>query len=108
MIFLIGGLASGTGAYAATLDVDDAKIAHTEEWELPDDDVALEALADAMSRRYEVIIGAEIGCGLVPVAREERARRECVGRFHCLLAERAQTVVRLYCGIPQVLKGELP
>ena len=30
------------------------------------------------------------------------------GTMACLLAERADTVVRVCCGIPQVLKGNLP
>ena len=34
--------------------------------------------------------------------------REQAGRLACLLAERADTVIRVCCGIPQVLKGELP
>ena len=38
----------------------------------------------------------------------ERAARERAGRLCCLLAERADTVVRVFCGIPKVIKGELP
>lgn len=34
--------------------------------------------------------------------------REAAGRLACLLAQRADTVVRVYCGLPQVLKGEPP
>ena len=36
------------------------------------------------------------------------AAREAAGRLACLLARRADAVVRVYCGLPQVLKGELP
>ena len=39
---------------------------------------------------------------------EERAAREAAGRLSCLLAERAETVVRVFCGLPAVLKGSLP
>ena len=38
----------------------------------------------------------------------ERERREAAGRLSCLLAERAETVVRVCCGLPQLLKGEWP
>ena len=30
------------------------------------------------------------------------------GRLACLLAERADCVVQMFCGLPTVLKGELP
>ncbi len=55
-----------------------------------------------------VVIAAETGCGVVPSDPEQRKAREKAGRLACLLAERADTVVRLCCGIPEVLKGELP
>ena len=38
----------------------------------------------------------------------ERAAREAAGRLACLLAARADTVVRVCCGLPQLLKGEWP
>jgi len=38
----------------------------------------------------------------------ERAGREAAGRLACLLAARAGCVVQMFCGIPTVLKGELP
>jgi adenosyl cobinamide kinase/adenosyl cobinamide phosphate guanylyltransferase len=51
-----------------------------------------------------LILCDEVGCGVVPVAREERLWREQVGRLCCQLAERADAVYRLFCGIPQRLK----
>lgn len=65
------------------------------------------ALADRLAER-EIVIATEIGGGLVPVDPEERARREAAGRLACLLAERADTVIRVCCGLPQLLKGEWP
>ena len=38
--------------------------------------------------------------------RDDRAWRERVGRTCCTLAERADCVIRMYCGIPSILKGE--
>ena len=40
--------------------------------------------------------------------RAEREKREAAGRLACLLAARADTVIRVCCGLPQLLKGELP
>lgn len=39
---------------------------------------------------------------------KQRADREAAGRLACLLAQRADTVVRVFCGLPILLKGELP
>jgi adenosylcobinamide kinase/adenosylcobinamide-phosphate guanylyltransferase len=66
----------------------------------------LAALADELSR-YEIVTTAELGGGVVPLDPDERAARERAGRLACLLAERADTVIRVFCGIPKVLKGEL-
>ena len=37
-----------------------------------------------------------------------RAAREAAGRLACLLAARADCVVQMFCGLPTILKGELP
>ena len=68
---------------------------------------SLEELADRLSR-YAVVIATEVGGGVVPADPAERRGREQAGRLACLLAERADTVIRVSCGLPQVLKGELP
>ena len=39
---------------------------------------------------------------------QKYAAREAAGRLACLLAERADCVVQMFCGLPTVLKGELP
>lgn len=67
---------------------------------------ALLALADRLEEK-RVVIATEIGCGIVPIDKEERICRELAGRLQCLLAERAETVIRIFCGIPMVLKGSL-
>lgn len=67
----------------------------------------LAALADDLARR-DIVIATEVGGGVVPADPAERAFREAAGRLGCLLAERADTVVRVCCGLPQVLKGEGP
>ena len=65
----------------------------------------LAVLAEELSR-YEVVTAAELGGGVVPVDPQERAARERAGRLACLLAARADTVIRVFCGIPKVIKGE--
>ena len=51
-----------------------------------------------------VIISDEIGNGIVPVDAIERAYRERTGRILVMLAERADEVVRVICGIGQKIK----
>lgn len=51
-----------------------------------------------------VIICDEIGLGIVPLDPFERRWREDTGRALCILAERAERVTRVYCGVPQVIK----
>ena len=52
-----------------------------------------------------VICSDEIGCGIHPLAQEERIWREETGRALCILAEGAGTVTRVICGIGQRIKG---
>ena len=68
----------------------------------------LAKLADELAQNYDIILATEVGGGVVPMDAAERAAREAAGRLACLLAARADCVVQLFCGIPTVLKGELP
>ena len=52
-----------------------------------------------------VIVADEIGCGVVPMEKEERLWREKTGRTLCEAARAADEVYRIYCGIPQQIKG---
>ena len=51
-----------------------------------------------------VVISREVGCGIVPMDAGERAFRELHGQVLSALAERADSVIRIFCGIPEVLK----
>ncbi|MCD7927605.1 MAG: bifunctional adenosylcobinamide kinase/adenosylcobinamide-phosphate guanylyltransferase [Oscillospiraceae bacterium] len=51
-----------------------------------------------------IILCDEVGCGVIPVQREERVWRETVGRLCCDLAEQAESVERVFCGLPMRLK----
>ena len=111
MIFVFGPLCSGKRAVAKDiLRCGDAELAERAVWdaqELARGCADLAALADELSRR-EVVIATEVGGGVVPSDARERADREAAGRLSCLLAERADAVVRVFCGIPTVIKGKLP
>lgn len=52
-----------------------------------------------------IIIMTEIGSGIIPIEKSERIYREFVGKTGCLLAERAEKVIRITCGIPSFIKG---
>ena len=51
-----------------------------------------------------IIICNDISCGVVPVDPQMRAWRENTGRLLGALSQNADTVTRLFCGIPQQLK----
>jgi hypothetical protein len=51
-----------------------------------------------------VVICDEIGNGIVPMEPEERRYREETGRMLCKLAAKADSVERIFCGIPVRIK----
>ena len=106
MIFITGPLMSGKRAFARTLCGEDEMICDVQELAAEASD--LPALAERLAGEYKVVVATEVGGGVVPVDAAERAAREAAGRLACLLAERADTVVRVFCGLPMTLKGELP
>ena len=111
MIFVTGPLFSGKRECIRTaLSLSPEDFSQRAVWDVeqlaaqvPD----LEALAEELSVR-EIVIASEVGGGIVPIDPGERRAREAAGRLSCLLARRAETVVRVVCGLPQVLKGALP
>lgn len=54
-----------------------------------------------------IVLLDEIGSGIIPMEKSERIWRESVGRAGCILAEHSERVIRLICGIPTAIKGEL-
>jgi len=106
MMLIVGGIASGRRTFARGLGYGPLDCVLGAERMLggagPGSD--LEALADDMATR-PVVIMAEVGLGVVPLDPHERAWREQAGRLACLLAARADCVVRMVAGIPQVLRG---
>lgn len=55
-----------------------------------------------------IVIIDEIGSGIIPIEKNDRTWREAVGRCGCVIAQKSDLVVRLVCGIPTAIKGELP
>lgn len=106
MILITGPLFSGKHTFAAKLPgtrIFDAQDLATEKspGEIP-------TLAEELAKKYDIVVMTEVGSGIVPIDRSEREARENAGRLSCALAERADTVVRMCCGLPEVLKGNLP
>ncbi len=114
MILVIGGLSSGKRDYVKS------------EYGYSADDISFDIFSDkpvlydlqeliftdADSERFfpellkkKVVICSDISCGIVPVDRAEREKREAVGRLCIRLASAAERVVRIQCGIPQIIKG---
>lgn len=106
MIFITGPLFSGKREFARTLCGEDEMICDVQNLAAGASD--LPALADRLTGQYKVVVSTEVGGGVVPADAGERAAREAAGRLACLLAQRADTVVRVFCGLPMALKGKLP
>ena len=109
MIFVTGPMFSGKKTYMkSALHLSDEELAERAVWNVEElvseKAVTLEALAEELASK-EIVIADEIGCGLVPLDASEREKRERAGRLACMLAERADTVIRVVCGCPQILKG---
>ncbi len=112
MILVVGGIASGKHTYAESLgyaaeDFDegvlaDGKVLYALEELLRDGGLSEDAFAAVCAK--DVVICCEVGSGVVPLDKGERAWRELVGRTVGRLSERADQVVRMVCGIPTTLK----
>ena len=116
MLLIVGGEGSGKKTFVQSLGYTDSEIAdavlnecpvlyHLEQMVFADPectDALLSALADK-----DVVICNEVGSGVIPANRAERAGREATGRLCVLLAQKANCVVRMVSGIPTVIKGDL-
>lgn len=109
MIFVTGPAFSGKQEYIQrALELDDKAFAECAVRDVQDlaPGKDPDELADRLAEK-RIVIATEIGGGIVPADPEEREKREAAGRLACRLAERADTVIRVCCGLPQVLKGKL-
>ena len=62
--------------------------------------------AEEFCRRHPncIVVSDEVGCGVVPIDREERLWREKVGRALCVIAQASDSVTRVICGIGVKIK----
>ncbi|NLL45188.1 MAG: hypothetical protein GX250_00070 [Clostridiales bacterium] len=114
MILVFGGLASGKREYVKNeLGYTDADISEDiyggapvlyNLHELINTDADSERYFDELLKK-EVVICNDISCGIVPLDRAEREKREAVGRLLIRLAAEAKSVVRIQCGLAQIIKG---
>jgi len=114
MILVFGGLASGKREYVKSEfgytdaeispDIYDGAPVLYNLHELINTDADAERLFPELLNK-KVVICNDISCGIVPLDRAEREKREAVGRLLIRLAARAQQVVRMQCGLPQIIKG---
>ncbi len=107
MVLILGPLYSGKKEYAcALLGCTRPELARYAVWDaqtLAAGCTDLPSLAEELAR-HAVVIATETGGGIVPVEREAREAREAEGRLLCLLAARAERVIRVFYGLPVVLK----
>lgn len=54
----------------------------------------------------KIVICDDISCGIIPLDPFEREWRETVGRVLTALAASADQVVRIQCGLSQIIKGK--
>ena len=107
MIFITGPLYSGKRDYACSLlNCGAEELEKHAVWDVQErarDCADLDTLADELAQ-HEVVIATEVGGGVVPIDAKERAAREAAGRLSVLLAQKAERVVRVFCGLPMALK----
>ena len=113
MLLVIGGEASGKREYVKCLGYTEEDIACG----VLDDRPVLDGLHHLIAENPEaseawlprllekkVVICNEVGSGIIPATPEGRLCREQTGRMCVLLAQKAERVVRMVCGIPVMLK----
>ena len=127
MILIVGGAASGKKTYVRTLGyapeqiaegvIDDRpvvcdvqEIAAQTLDSLGDDAPTavvpefVDELVEKLATK-EVVTCDELGSGVIPLTARDRKLREAVGALTARLARRADTVIRMTCGLPLVIKG---
>lgn len=109
MILIVGGAYQGKTAYAGEHFGEGYRIENQYHLRVKEQlKAGLDPMAEAEKLLQEsdrlVIISDETGYGLVPVDAFEREWREKSGRVNCYLAERAEQVIRIVCGIGTRIK----
>ena len=105
MILVVGGIASGKRTYVRSLGYEEEQMSTKPSSDAPVLIGLEETLRTAPLDRKafeqvahkDVVVCCEVGSGVVPMDKDERAWRELVGRTSAQLAQRAHKVVRLVC-----------
>ncbi|SOC20976.1 adenosylcobinamide kinase /adenosylcobinamide-phosphate guanylyltransferase [Ureibacillus xyleni] len=76
-----------------------------------DEDKIANELAETIKRldtqTNVICICNDLGRGIVPMDKEQRKLRDTCGRLYQKLFEESSLVVRIWYGIPQILKGDV-
>ena len=110
MIFVTGPLYAGKrDCIRRLLGFSEDEFSEKAVWDVQDlaESGRIEQLAEKLSAK-EIVIATEVGCGVIPVDARQREKRVAAGQLAGALAGRADTVIRVCCGIPQLLKGDWP
>lgn len=74
------------------------------------EDEIVEVMMEKLNRLDEqanlICICTDIGRGIVPLRKEERKLRDTCGRLYQHLFAKSEKVIRIWYGIPQMLKGD--
>lgn len=118
MMLVTGGIASGKRTYLRSLGYGDCDMSADADDGLPvlldaqelvrGDGVDVAALAERIAGSKRAVAVVEVGSGIVPLEPGDRAWRDRAGALARELAAHSDVVVRMVCGIPIALKGELP
>ncbi|MED3661568.1 bifunctional adenosylcobinamide kinase/adenosylcobinamide-phosphate guanylyltransferase [Ureibacillus sp. FSL K6-8385] len=79
------------------------------QYDLSEDEIVAEVLEELkrLDRETNLIcICTDIGRGIVPLSKEERHLRDTCGRLYQKLFELSEKVIRVWYGIPEILKGD--
>ena len=104
-VLLVGGAYQGKAALAKRLYPDLPLVQNLHARVRDELAAGHDPMALLGASRGHVITCDEVGCGVVPLDPFDRAWREAAGRVCCMLAEKSDTVLRVYAGIPAVIKG---
>jgi len=104
MILIIGGAFQGKTRYART-HYADRPCCYVQSI-LKEQSNPQEYIDALLAKQPDIVLTLDdVGSGIVPLEKSDRDYREAVGRMGCYLAERAEQVIRVSCGIGQVIKG---
>ncbi|MDR2658109.1 MAG: bifunctional adenosylcobinamide kinase/adenosylcobinamide-phosphate guanylyltransferase [Oscillospiraceae bacterium] len=121
MILVVGGAGAGKREYVRNLGWDESSIADGVIDDRPviinlqdavfnyrpESPEAADALLESLANKA-IVVCDEVGGGIIPLERRDREARDACGRLCCRMAQRAEKVVRVVCGLPIIIKGEYP